>query len=220
MNQELKNIAKRGVTLIEILVVIAMLSILYGTALVSIDAPKQYKKARDVQRANDVAILANALSQCYHDNRESFGIGTFNPCYQGAAISSTPQEIGDNSQAPSNATNTLVDLCPLVDLGYINKIPLEPDPTKSYFQADSPKQPGCNIFYVKVVDDSFCPYGGNISEDYVNPDGSVYTTDICPAWDMWTHEYRSGYKVSIKGNRITVSADSEVNPGSTISFTR
>ncbi len=62
-----KNVINRirGFTLIELLVVIAILGILAAAVLVAINPGKRMAQARDAQRKNDIAAIANALVGYY-----------------------------------------------------------------------------------------------------------------------------------------------------------
>jgi prepilin-type N-terminal cleavage/methylation domain-containing protein len=60
--------APRGFTLIEILVVIAMLAILSTVVLVAINPLRQFAQARNSQRQSNVAALLNAITGRMADN--------------------------------------------------------------------------------------------------------------------------------------------------------
>ena len=62
-----KNIAQ-GFTLIEILLVIAILAILASVVIVAINPAKQFGEAQDAQRRNDVLSILNSTHQYAIDN--------------------------------------------------------------------------------------------------------------------------------------------------------
>lgn len=59
-----------GFTLVELLVVVAVIGVLAGTVAFVINPAEQIKKAHDAQRKNDLAQMARVLEQYYND----FGI--------------------------------------------------------------------------------------------------------------------------------------------------
>jgi len=62
------QIRQKGFTLIEILLVIALIAILAGIVIFAINIPKQLAAARDTQRRSDVNSLLNAVYQYSIDN--------------------------------------------------------------------------------------------------------------------------------------------------------
>jgi type IV pilus assembly protein PilA len=59
---------KKGFTLIEVLLVIAMLAILAAVVIVAINPGKQFGEAQDAQRRNDVRSIMDAVQQYALDN--------------------------------------------------------------------------------------------------------------------------------------------------------
>ena len=62
-----KSLSLSGFTFIELLVVMAMLSVLLTMLAVIINPVKQLQKARDAQRVQDIKQIANALDTYYND---------------------------------------------------------------------------------------------------------------------------------------------------------
>ena len=85
-----KKTAHSGFTIIEILVVIAMIGILAGIALKAVNPSKRLKQARDSQRKTDITAIANALVN-YAQDKDGYppertcdtsrGAGGPNPTY-------------------------------------------------------------------------------------------------------------------------------------------
>lgn len=115
----------KGFTLIEVLLVIAIIAILAGVVIVAINPAKQLADANNTQRSNDVKALYDALQQYAIDNDDyPAGIRSLNKsedawywiCDTG---SMTSAEVGENY------CEDLVNLSVLVPK-YISKIPVDP----------------------------------------------------------------------------------------------
>lgn len=83
---------KKGFTLLEILLVIAMIGILAAIVIIAINPNQQLAKARDATRQNDVNKIANALEQYLIDNGEYPGDVT--PSYQEVCATGAPDCTG------------------------------------------------------------------------------------------------------------------------------
>ncbi|MGE5540673.1 MAG: type II secretion system protein [Bacillota bacterium] len=62
----------KGFTLIEILVVIAIISILAAITVIAVNPSRQFKEARDSQRVSNVNAIINAIGQNMADNKGVF----------------------------------------------------------------------------------------------------------------------------------------------------
>lgn len=96
----------KGFTLIELLVVIGILAILLAITLIAINPARQFSKANDTKRRNDVNAILNAVNQYMADNK-----GTVP-----TAITATAQDI---SKAGA-------DICNLLVSQYIAALPTDP----------------------------------------------------------------------------------------------
>lgn len=109
----LKKINNKGFTLLEVLLVVAIIAILAGIVIIAINPSKNLADSRNSQRSSDVTTILNAVYQYSIDN---------------------------NGTLPSSITTTATEVCKtggtctsLVDLGdvttnekYLTSIPMDP----------------------------------------------------------------------------------------------
>lgn len=102
---------KSGFTLIEILIVIALIAILATVVLIAINPGRQFAQARNSQRLSNIHTILNAINQNMADNK---GIFT---CSSASTLPTTPTTITSASGVDLRAC-----LVPI----YINEIPVDP----------------------------------------------------------------------------------------------
>lgn len=106
---------KAGFTLVELLLTIAILSILASITIIAINPAKQLRDARDADRLSDVYTLLNAIHQYAADNDGAFP----------STITSSTTEICrlDDFESCTN----LINLSVLTDdEAYLVSLPLDP----------------------------------------------------------------------------------------------
>ena len=108
---------KSGFTLIEILIVMAIIAMLAAVVIIAINPARQFAQARNTQRWAAVNSILNAVHQNMIDNR-----GTWNSTGCGASLPSTATVI-KNSDG--------VDLCACLVTTYLASLPYDPK-TGSY----------------------------------------------------------------------------------------
>jgi len=117
----LKNIKikrQKGFTLLEVLLVVAVIAILAGIVIIAINPGKNLGDARNSQRQADVTTILNGIYQYALDNNGSLPSG----------ITATATEMCATGTAPATCTSsTLVDLSVLTSTGkYLVALPKDP----------------------------------------------------------------------------------------------
>ena len=111
--QHIKQNIQRGFTLLEVLLVVAIIAILAGIVIVAINPAKNLGDTRNSQRSSDVSAILSATSQYTLDNNG-----------MPAGITATPTEI---CATGATTCTGLVDLTPLTTAGKsLSAIPKDP----------------------------------------------------------------------------------------------
>lgn len=119
---KLKTNAQKGFTLLEVLLVVAIIAILAGIVIIAINPGKNLGDTRNSQRSADVNTIINGAYQYILDNNGNLPpVGSRTGA---VAISTTPTEICN--QTTTTCTG-LVDLAVLTTSGrYVVAIPKDP----------------------------------------------------------------------------------------------
>lgn len=108
---------QRGFTLLEVLLVVAIIAILAGIVIIAINPGKQLGDSRNAQRSADVTSILNAVYQYSLDNNGTVPSG----------IGASAVEICSSSGAACTNPGTTVDLSVLTTNGkYLVSIPKDP----------------------------------------------------------------------------------------------
>lgn len=121
----LKLRAQRGFTLLEVLLVVAVIAILAGIVIIAINPGKQLGDSRNAQRSSDVTTILNAVHQYALDNNGSLPpTGTRSGA---VAIPTAPTTAVEICNSTTSTCTGLVDLAVLeTDSKYLGTIPKDP----------------------------------------------------------------------------------------------
>ena len=115
-----RTIKKRGFTLVEVLVVIAIIGVLSAITVVAYESALE--SSRDQQRKTDISTIANALNQYYLDNK-SFPMTEVST--GGTPIFSASFQLDANNRNGCNISNPSTYFGSLTP-NYISSIPQDP----------------------------------------------------------------------------------------------
>lgn len=109
---------QRGFTLLEVLLVVAIIAILAGIVIIAINPGKNLADTRNSQRQADATTILNAVYQYALDNNGNLP----------ASITASSAEICKTGTAPATCTSgNLVDLSVITASGkYVPSLPLDP----------------------------------------------------------------------------------------------
>lgn len=108
-----RPVSKKGFTLIEILIVIAIIAILAAVVIVAINPARQFAQARNSTRQSNVVAILDAVWQNVADND-----GTWTCASAGDIPTSTPTVIGSGSGE--------YNICSCLVPTYLSEVPIDP----------------------------------------------------------------------------------------------
>lgn len=118
----MKNKSTKGFTLIEILLVVAILAILAGIVILAINPQKQLLDARNAQRRADVSTILSAVYQYSIDNKGVMPGASTIPVAPTAAI-----EVCTSAVSATCTAASLADLSAVIAAEkYLTAIPVDP----------------------------------------------------------------------------------------------
>jgi len=155
--QKIKGQGAKGFTLLEVLLVVAIIAILAGIVIIAINPGKNLGDSRNAQRSADVNTIINGTYQYLLDNNGTLpAVGARTGA---VVISTTPTEICNTATATCTG---LVDLAVLTTAGkYIVAIPTDPQAPNS-----CPTGCGANGTGYKIAKDA----NGRLIVSAMNPE--------------------------------------------------
>ncbi len=123
----MKKIEKKGFTLVELIIVVAIIALLAAATFVAINPAKRLGEANDAQRWSDVTSLADAWVTYGADNSGD-NATTSEDCITDPTTCMIANYAGTDADYACAATTTtaIIWLDPLVTNGYIGSIPFDP----------------------------------------------------------------------------------------------
>ncbi len=114
-----KNLKQQaGFTLLEVLLVVAIIAILAGIVIIAINPGKQLGDTRNAQRQADVTTILNAVYQYSLDNKDTL---------PGTITASATEMCKTGTLAATCTSGSLIDLSTITASGkYIASLPVDP----------------------------------------------------------------------------------------------
>lgn len=133
---------KKGFTLIELIIVIAIIALLAAATFVAVDPAKRIGEARNAQRWSDVTAIADAYMNYLVDHNGTVAATAVTTAYIAHTASSSCSSDPSACTASTTAVTECIDLHNLVINGYLGDIPDDPGGTNNdssgyYFMKDS-----------------------------------------------------------------------------------
>jgi len=133
MRQEMQNHSRRGLTIIEIVIAIALLAIITTVGLVIANPGKQLAKSRNTQRELHLQAILSAIRQNIADTSG----GAFG-CATGALPTSTKK------MASGGGAGTY-DIVPCLVPTYLPTMPFDPSASGAHYAGNSDYDSGYNV---------------------------------------------------------------------------
>jgi prepilin-type N-terminal cleavage/methylation domain-containing protein len=143
-----------GFTLIELIIVIAIIALLAAATFVAVNPAKRIGDANNAQRWSDVTAAADAWATYIADNTGTPATTVTNGVTY--AIATTTKAHGVNT-CGATTTTAIVNMNALVTAGYIGQVPSDPSTagrnTEYYFytDGDSMKFGACDTYDSAVI---------------------------------------------------------------------
>lgn len=125
--------SRGGFTLFEIIITVALVAILSAAAVMIINPPQLYAKARNAERVSHVNAILNAIGEHMADNRGSF------ICASGSLPTST-------KRMASTLSTSTYDIAPCLVPAYLASMPYDPSLPGARYASTSQYDSGYTLF--------------------------------------------------------------------------
>ncbi|TSC82222.1 MAG: Uncharacterized protein G01um101420_526 [Parcubacteria group bacterium Gr01-1014_20] len=126
------KLMKKGMTLMEIVIVIALLAILLAVAVIGLNPVGELARARNSQRNYHINAIVTAVRQNIADST----LGTFT-CASG--------EVPTSTKRMAVGSSTYYNIAPCLVSTYLNNLPFDPAATGAHWTSASDYNTGYNI---------------------------------------------------------------------------
>ncbi len=114
---------QKGFTLVEILIVLALIAILVGAVLVALNPGRQFASARNATRYSHLNTIMNAVSSNAAENNGLF------TCASAGTVPTTATEMGSGTG--------LYDMGPCLVTEYLPSMPVDPSDTDAQWTSET-----------------------------------------------------------------------------------
>ncbi|KKW48110.1 MAG: hypothetical protein UY99_C0013G0017 [Parcubacteria group bacterium GW2011_GWA1_59_11] len=120
---------RKGFTLVEISIAIAIVAILFGLGVAIMDPGRQFARGRNTERTSEMSVILNAIGQKMADNRGRF------ECASGELPTSTAKM----------ASAAGYDIAPCLVPVYLSAMPFDPRAEGAHYTSGSDYDTGYDI---------------------------------------------------------------------------
>jgi prepilin-type N-terminal cleavage/methylation domain-containing protein len=125
--------SQKGFTLVEILIVLALIAILVGAVLVALNPGRQFANARNSTRYSHVNTIMNAISSNAAENNGVF------TCASAGSIPATATNMGSDTAAGD------YDIAPCLVTEYLSSMPVDPSDATASWTSETSYSTGYSI---------------------------------------------------------------------------